>query len=80
MARISIDTMKFTFVSRRDVLWHVECWKGSTGIYYGYMWHRKPLERITGGWREARTDAYAKITKEAAMIAKKKHGITLEIG
>ena len=63
----------FSFVSKRGIVWHV--------VYdekgYGYMWHRKPDERVTGGWRTAKTDAYAEFSKEAIKVAKECHGITI---
>ena len=63
----------FAFVSKRGVVWHVVYDENGCG----YMWHRKPDERITGGWRAARTDAYAEFSKEACNVAKERYGIIL---
>lgn len=74
-----MDNFKFTFISKRGIIWHVECSKCQVSdIYYAYMWHRKPHERITGGWRLARTDQYAPVSKEAIKYAQEKFGIVLE--
>ena len=73
-----MENINFTFRSKRNIAWNVVLSKSSNGTYWGYMWHRKEDERITGGWRAARRDAYADVSKEAAKVANEKYGIIVD--